>query len=121
MMKEMCSQAGLSTEFTNHSLKAYGATTLLQAKVPEKLIQQRTGHKGLKALSQYERTSDYQLLDVSNIAMIASNFCDMNETSSVSVKSIVSIFMPLFNISRIIQMYGCGWSTFANSCVTVYD
>ena len=50
MMKEMCSQAGLSTEYTNHSLRAYGATSLFQAKVPEKLIQQRTGHKSLKAL-----------------------------------------------------------------------
>ena len=61
-MKEMCSQAGLSTEFTNYSLRAYGATSLFQAKVPEKLIQQRTGHKSLKALRQYERTSDCQLL-----------------------------------------------------------
>ena len=62
MMKEMCSQAGLSTEFTNYSLRAYGATSLFQAKVPEKLIQQRTGHKSPKALRQYERTSDCQLL-----------------------------------------------------------
>ena len=43
MMKEMCSQAGLSTHFTNHSLRAYGATSLFHAHVPEKLIQQRTG------------------------------------------------------------------------------
>ena len=35
MMKEMCSQAGLSTEFTNHSLRAYGVTSLFQAKIPE--------------------------------------------------------------------------------------
>ena len=48
MMKEMCSQAALSTEFANHSLRMYGATSLLQVKVPEKLIQQHTGHKALK-------------------------------------------------------------------------
>ena len=45
MLKEMCQEAGLSTNFTNHSLRAYGATTLFQAGVPEKLIQQRTGHR----------------------------------------------------------------------------
>ena len=67
MLKETCSQAGLSTEFTNHSLRAYGATSLFQAKVPEKLIQQCTGHKSLKALRQYERTSDGHLLDVFHI------------------------------------------------------
>ena len=88
----MCSQAGLSTEYTNHSLRAYGATSLFQAKVPEKLIQQRTGHKNLKALRQYERTSDGQLLNVSNIV---SNVCGSNVTSSVSVESTVSISTPL--------------------------
>ena len=97
MMKEMCSQADLSTEFTNHSLRAYGATSLFQAQVPEKLIQQRTGHKSLKALRQYERMSDCQLLDVSNIA---SNFFKINATSTVSVESTVSISMPLSTIAE---------------------
>ena len=91
MMKEMCSQAGLSTDFTNHSLLAYGTTSLFQAHVPEKPIQQRTGHKSLKALRQYERTSDCQLLDVSNVV---SNSCGIDATSSVSVESSVSISMP---------------------------
>ena len=63
MLKEMYQEAGLSTNFTNHSLRAYGATTLFQAGVSEKLIQQRTGHKCLR---QYERTSESQLADVSN-------------------------------------------------------
>ena len=40
---------------------------LFQAQVPEKLIQQRTGHRSLDALRQYERTSAAQLLDVSNV------------------------------------------------------
>ena len=40
---------------------------LFQAQVPEKLIQQRTGHRSLDALRQYEHTSASQLLDVSNI------------------------------------------------------
>ena len=67
MLINMCEKAGISGEHTNHSLRAYGATTLFQAKVPEKLIQQRTGHKSLDALRQYERTSTAQLLDVSNV------------------------------------------------------
>ena len=89
MMKEMCAQAGLSTEFTNHSLRA---TSLFQAKVPEKLIQQCTGHKSLKALRQYECMSNGQLLDVSNIV---SNCCEVNAISSVSMESTVSVSMPL--------------------------
>ena len=67
MMKTMCEKAGISGGYTNHSLRAYGATTLFQAHIPEKLIQQRTGHRSLDALRQYEHTSASQLLDVSNI------------------------------------------------------
>ena len=67
LLKEMCAEAGLPTDFTNHSLRAYGATTLFQAKVPEKLIQMRTGHKSLEALRSYKRTSETQLLDVSHV------------------------------------------------------
>jgi len=66
MMKKMCANAGLQ-KYTNHSLRAYGTSTLFQANIPEKLIQQRTGHRSVEALRQYERTSSAQLLDVSNI------------------------------------------------------
>ena len=35
MLKEMCQEAGLSQTYANHSLCAYGATTLFHGKVPE--------------------------------------------------------------------------------------
>ena len=63
----MCAEAGITGNFTNHSLRAYGATTLFQSGVSEKLIQQRTGHRSTDALRQYERTSESQLVEVSNI------------------------------------------------------
>ena len=67
LMKEMCKEAEFDTTFTNHSLRVYGATKMFQAKVPEKLIQQQMGHRSLKALRCYERTSLPQLVDVSNV------------------------------------------------------
>ena len=57
MLKEMCQQAGISGTFTNHSLRAYGAITMFNAGVSQKLVQERTGHRSLKALHQYERSS----------------------------------------------------------------
>ena len=65
-MKKMCVNAGLQ-KYTNHSLQAYGTSTLFQANVPEKLIQQHTGHKSVEVLRQHKHTSSAQLLDVSNI------------------------------------------------------
>ena len=39
MLKEMCQQAGISETFTNHSLRAYGAT-MFNAGVSQKLVQE---------------------------------------------------------------------------------
>lgn len=85
MLKEMCQEAGLSAKFTNHSLRAYGATTLFQAGVSEKLIQQRTGHRCLEALRQYERTSESQLADVSNVISNPDTSVSANISSKVAV------------------------------------
>ncbi len=52
---------------TNHSLRATGATRLFESNVPEKLIQERTGHRTTDALRKYERTSMAQEKAVSKI------------------------------------------------------
>ena len=43
-------EADIDGCFTNHSLRASGASTLFQSEVPEKIIQQITGHRSLNAL-----------------------------------------------------------------------
>ena len=45
---------------SNHSLRAYAATELFQAGIPEKVIQDWTGHRSLDGLSKYERISEKQ-------------------------------------------------------------
>ena len=52
---------------TNHSLWATGATRLFEANVPEKLIQERTGHCSIDALQMYERTSVTQQKEASSV------------------------------------------------------
>ena len=51
MVKTMFSK-GIFTEskFTNYSLRASGTTELFQKEVPEKVIQEITGHRSLKVL-----------------------------------------------------------------------
>ena len=63
----MCQQAGIDGNKTNHSLRATGATQLYESGVPEKLIQERTGHRSLEALRMYERTNENQHKAVSSI------------------------------------------------------
>ena len=63
MVKNMCKEVGILGNKTNHSLRAYSATALFHAGVPEKLIQDRTGHRSLKGLHKYEKISERQKED----------------------------------------------------------
>ena len=106
MLKEMCRDAGIAGNYTNHSLRAYGATTLFQAGCSEKLIQQRTGHRSLEALRQYERTSQSQLLDVSDV--MAGVKCIQEKqsmSSTVTEKSSLVV-----NTSPTIVLSGCNFT-----------
>ena len=63
----MCNDAHVEGNFTNHSLRATGATLLFDAGVPEMIVQKRTGHKSLDALPTYERITPRQELEVAQI------------------------------------------------------
>ena len=67
LVKDMCKEANLEGNKTNHSLRATGVSSLFQAGVPEKLIQQRSGHLSLDGLRQYQRTTLEQEKDVSGV------------------------------------------------------
>ena len=79
----MCAHAGIEGNKTNHSLRATGASELFHANVPEKMIQERTGHRSVVALRTYERTAHDQHQAVSSILSSASPGC-LYQNSSVS-------------------------------------
>ena len=94
MLKDMCAEAQIPGMFTNHSLRAYGATTLYNANVPEKLIQERTDHRSIKALRQYERTLESQMMEVSNIISSTSDNVQAPILNSVPVSNSISCNEP---------------------------
>ena len=67
MVKAICLEAGLAGSYTNHSLRASGATALFSSGVSEALVQHRTGHRSLEGLRKYERVTAEQELQVSSI------------------------------------------------------
>ena len=66
MMAKVSELAGLSVKYTNHSLRATSASRMFQSGVPEKIVAEVTGHKSMKALRQYERTTEQQFQAVGN-------------------------------------------------------
>ena len=106
MLKTMCQEAGISQTY---NLRAYGTTTMFRAGVSQKLVQQRTGHKSLEALHQYERPSEKQLLDVSNI--MSNNNKGDSSAVMVSVSNLVkNNSIPIFGTIPNIMFSGCTFS-----------
>ena len=64
---KMCQAAGIVGHKTNHSLRATAASEMFARQVPEKLIQERTGHRSLEALRTYERSNEEQHRAVSSV------------------------------------------------------
>ena len=110
MVQKFCTEAGISGNKTNHSLRATGASQLFQAHVPEKIIQERTGHRSLEALRLYERTTTEQHQAVSQV---------LGSDVDVSYQSVVqkesnNMFLPQHTLppsantaSPIFNMSGC--------------
>jgi len=49
----MCTMVQITGK-KNHSFRATGTTALFSGNCPEKVIQEHTGHRSLKALHMYE-------------------------------------------------------------------
>ena len=116
MVPEMCKLGEIYGQKTNCSLRARGATELYEAEVPEKIIQERTGHRSLDSLRIYERTSEKQQQAVTNIlsstsetnyhtqlARLDSNSHNVTVCPSTSNVSLVA-FLPNFNFISTMTM-----------------
>ena len=55
MVQTMCNEAGISRSKTNYSLKATGVTRMYEGNVPEKIIQEHTGHRHVEACVHISR------------------------------------------------------------------
>ena len=66
----MVSKMGKTVGMTNHSLRITGTTRLFNAHVPEKIVQERSGHLSLESLHCYERTSPKLFLAFSPLPLL---------------------------------------------------
>ena len=80
-LAKICKRAGISGNITNHSLRATSATQLYRSGVPEKVIQERTGHRSLEALRVYERSDSLQHQAACNTLMGSSSSCKTTHKS----------------------------------------
>ena len=67
MVKTMCSKAGVEGNKTNHSLRSFGVTSMFEENIPEKVIQERSGHRSITALRVYEKTTNKQMVEASRV------------------------------------------------------
>ena len=63
----MCERDGINGFKTNHLLRASAATRLFNEGVDEQLIMERTGHHSIDGVRNYKRTSNDQLIAISDV------------------------------------------------------
>ena len=59
-LPELSEKSGIGVRYTHHSLRATAVTRMYENGVPEKLISEKSGHRSLKALRNYEHISKTQ-------------------------------------------------------------
>ena len=57
ILPNMSEKAGTSVRYTNHSMRATSATRLFSSGIPEKVIQEKTGHHSFAGLHACEKTT----------------------------------------------------------------
>ena len=100
MVKDMCLVGGIDGNKTNHSLRSYGVTTLFKKNVPEKLIQERSGHRSLSALRVYEKTTNEQLYETSRVLCAVDGNTKLDDDKSDLVSSTNKVNPAMFSGSR---------------------
>ena len=106
-VKTMCALAGIHGHKTNHSLRATGATELYNRGAPEKLIQERTGYRSLKALRTYERSNDEQH-KAASVLLATPNHAHYDQCLSATKNCMINTFPAGASTSK---DYGSGIST----------
>ena len=66
-VKRLCDVADITGNKTNHSLRATTATRGLELGIPEKLLMERTRHRSVASLHQYQRPSEEEKMLVSHL------------------------------------------------------
>ena len=80
MVKTMCSEEDIEGHFTNHSLRATGATKqLFERNVPKKVIQEFTEHRSVNRLRHYEKVVVKQKQAACNILTSPSTSGSFNQ------------------------------------------
>ena len=103
-VKVMCEIAGIQGHKTNHSLRATAATELYQADVPENLMQERTGHRSLKALRVYEHTTTHQQQAVSSLlSSTRSHFTFQQHLTKVSLTLMSSVLQHALLLTSVFR------------------
>ena len=97
--------AKIPGNFTNHSLRATGTTTLFDAGVPEALIQKRSGHRSSKALRVYERVTPEQNLAVSKTYIVKLKFPIKKQRQHHLLSNSILIILMLMKILNFLNYF----------------
>ncbi|ESO99829.1 hypothetical protein LOTGIDRAFT_173487 [Lottia gigantea] len=113
-MKEMCQQAGLVGNYTNHSGKKICATEMYRNGQDEQSIMERTGHRSVEACRVYKIKSDELQKQVSSV--LEAPISAKESSEPVSKKAKISVSPPPLKDTRFNELINTCGPVHFNNC-----
>ena len=113
--KQMCKDAGLTGNFSNHSARATSITRLYDAGVPEKSIMKRSGHRSIEGVRTYRREDASANILVSDVLSGASTTSNSDLVLDIDEETLVNACIDYeegasstLDFSGLLQGASCG-------------
>ena len=116
-MSQLSQLCSLSLKYTNHSIRATGATLLSRAMFNPAQIMAVTGHKSVSSLSVYQRVSDEEKMAMgkaignsverNDVAVVPVNSIDEPELDTMMQNMDIPSQMNITSVQRLPTFHGC--------------
>ena len=116
MVKDICSKGKITEIKTNHSLRATSISEPFRAGVPEKLIQEWSGHLSLDGLRQYQRTTFSQHKAV--LKVLASGSSYESQVATVGQQKTQSVVVSHFTPTPQMNFSACNITIYSGPPAT---
>ena len=98
VLPDLCNEACLNVHYTNHSLRATAITRMYEGGVSENIISEKSGHRSIKGLRSYEKTSVSQEKGAG--ATISPGYAAEQKTEDVKPSTLPSTSQPVKDDSK---------------------
>ena len=103
-MPKISEKGELTTKYTNHSLRATSASRMFASNVPEKVIQEKTGHGSLAGLRAYKHATTRQEQVVAKYWSLVSLLFLKNVARKIVIHKLMNRYLLFLQVQALLLL-----------------